>query len=119
MQTRISWWWWLVLALLLLAPGPAGRLLLDVAGGVTLLVVILPLLLGGGAWIAWQVIQRRLRTCPACGFRSLGSDVCPACGTLFVPEAAAEAASAPTGRGNPVFDASDVTVDVSATDVDR
>ena len=117
MQSRISWWWWLVLALLLVAPGPAGRLLLDVVGGLTLLAVLLPLLLGGGAWIAWQVIQRRLRTCPACGFRSLGTEVCPACGTLFVKEAdrdGANSSAAPTG---PSFDASDVTVDVSATDL--
>jgi hypothetical protein len=117
MQTRISWWWWLVLALLLLAPGPGGRLLLDVVGGLTLLAVLLPLLLGGGAWIAWQIIQRRLRTCPACGFRSLGSDVCPACGTLFVAEAETDASTGSTASSGPRFDASDVTVDVSATDL--
>lgn len=117
MQTRISWWWWLVLALLLLAPGPAGRLLLDVVGGLTLLAVLLPLVLGGGAWIAWQVLQRRLRTCPACGFRSLGSEVCPACGTLFVQEPDSDASTSSTAPGGPRFDASDVTVDVSATDL--
>jgi len=118
MQTRISWWWWLVLALLLLAPGPAGRLVLDVVGGLSLLVILLPMLLGGGAWIAWQVIQRRLRTCPACGFRSLGTDVCPACGTLFTAEPGVGQASGPTvPQSGPTFDARDVTVDVSATDL--
>lgn len=117
MQTRISWWWWLVLALLLLAPGPAGRLLLDVVGGLTLLAVLLPLVLGGGAWIAWQVIQRRLRTCPACGFRSLGQDVCPACGTLFVEQSETASAASSPGAAGPSFDASDVTVDVSVTDL--
>ncbi len=117
MQSRISWWWWLVLALLLLAPGPAGRLLLDVVGGLTLLAVVLPLVLGGGAWIAWQIIQRRLRTCPACGFRSLGADVCPACGTLFAVEPDTAGSSSSAGSTGPSFDASDVTVDVSATDV--
>ena len=117
MQTRISWWWWLVLALLLLAPGPAGRLVLDVVGGLSLLVILLPLLLGGGAWIAWQVIQRRLRTCPACGFRSLGTEVCPACGTLFTAEPGDVPAGATAAQSEPRFDARDVTVDVSATDL--
>ena len=117
MQTRISWWWWAALAMLLLAPGPAGRLLLDLVGGLTLLVALLPLLVGGGGWIAWQLIQRRLRTCPACGFRSLNSEVCPACGTLFAAETAAEPSGQSAGQGGPSFDASDVTVDVSATDL--
>lgn len=117
MQTRISWWWWLILALLLLAPGPAGRLVLDVVGGLSLLVILLPLLLGGGAWIAWQVIQRRLRTCPACGFRSLGTEVCPACGTLFTPESGDVPAGSTAAQSGPRFDARDVTVDVSATDL--
>ena len=117
MQTRISWWWWLVLALLLLAPGPAGRLVLDVVGGLSLLVILLPLLLGGGAWIAWPVIQRRLRTCPACGFRSLGTAVCPACGTLFTAEPGDVPAGSTAAQAGPRFDARDVTVDVSATDL--
>ncbi|MFM1811385.1 MAG: hypothetical protein RLZZ336_323 [Cyanobacteriota bacterium] len=117
MQNRISWWWWLVLALVLLAPGPAGRLLLDVVGGLTLLAVLLPLVLGGGAWIAWQVIQRRLRTCPACGFRSLGTEVCPACGTLLTAEADTDGPNGAAASTGPRFDASDVTVDVSATEV--
>jgi ribosomal protein L32 len=119
MQTRFSWWWWVALALLLLAPGPAGRLLLDLVGGLSLLIVLLPLLVGGGGWIAWQLIQRRLRSCPACGFRSLNSEVCPACGTLFTAETGMESAAQASARGGPSFDASDVTVDVSATDLGR
>ena len=120
MQSRISWWWWLVLALLLLAPGPAGRLLLDVVGGLTLLLVLLPVLLGGLGWLAWVLLQQRLKTCPACGFRSLGGDVCPSCGTLWVDGGSAEggAASAPSKGSEPVFDARDVTIDVQARDVD-
>jgi hypothetical protein len=119
MQSRISWWWWLVLALLLLAPGPAGRLLLDVVGGITLLVVLLPVLLGGLGWLAWVLLQQRLKTCPACGFRSLGADVCPACGTLWVDPAAADSGTGRTSAGpEPMFDARDVTIDIQAKDVD-
>ena len=114
MQGRLSWWWFVVLALLLLAPGPAGRLVLDLAGGLTVLFVVLPLVLAGAGWIGWLVLQRRLRTCEACGFRSLGSDVCPACGTLFSTNSGSDQASSP----NPSFDARDVTIDVQATDVD-
>lgn len=111
MQGRLPWWWFLVLALLLLAPGPAARVLLDVVGGFTLLMVMVPLLLGGVGWLGWVLLQRRLRTCPACGFRSIGSEVCPACGTLFAQDGPGSA-SAPS-----TFDASDVTIDVTATDV--
>lgn len=108
----------LLLALLLLAPTAAGRVLLDLVGGLTLLVVLLPLGLGGLGWIAWLVLQRRLRTCPACGFRSLGSEVCPACGTLFAESAANNAGSAPASTTIGRFDARDVTIDVQATDVE-
>ncbi|MBM5798079.1 MAG: hypothetical protein FJ060_07965 [Cyanobacteria bacterium K_Offshore_0m_m2_072] len=119
MPSRVSWWWILVLALLLLAPGPAGRLLLDVVGGVTLLLFALPLALGGAGWLAWVLLQRRMRTCPACGFRSLGTEVCPACGTVF-PTTEIDSG----GFGSPAvpqqsFDVRDVTIDVSATDVEQ
>ena len=118
MQGRLSWWWFVVLALLLLAPGPAGRLLLDVAGGLTLLVVVLPLALGGAGWIAWQVLRRRFNTCPACGFRSLGNEVCPACGTLIAVEDSQTQTTSSQAGPSPSFDARDVTIDVQATDVD-
>lgn len=119
MTRRVSWWWILVLALLLLAPGPAGRLLLDVVGGVTLLLFALPLALGGAGWLAWVLLQRRLRTCPACGFRSLGSEVCPACGTVFLADDDASGASPAASTPEQRFDVRDVTIDVSAIDVDQ
>ena len=118
MQSRFSWWWWIVLALLLLTPGPAGRLLLDVMGGLTLLVVLLPVALGGVGWLGWTLLQRRLKTCPACGFRSLGAEVCPACGTLFVDDLNAGSSSSPSSQAQASFDARDVTIDVEAKDVD-
>ena len=118
MQGRLSWWWFVLLALLLLAPGPAGRLLLDLAGGLTLLVVLLPLALGGAGWVAWQLLQRRFKTCPACGFRSLGSEVCPACGTLFAVEDSGPQGTSSQAGATTSFDARDVTIDIQATDVD-
>lgn len=119
MSMRVSWWWILVLALLLLAPGPAGRLLLDVVGGVTLLLFALPLALGGAGWLAWVLLQRRLRTCPACGFRSLGTEVCPACGTVFPSGDDGSGGFPASAAAEPSFDARDVTIDVSAIDVDQ
>lgn len=112
-------WLWIVLAVgLLLLPGSAGRLLLDVLGGITLTLLILPLLLGGAALIGWQVLKRRLRTCPACGVSSLATDVCPACGTAFH--------TGEDGRntfwseaGSQEVDASAVTINVEAIDVDE
>lgn len=117
MQGRVSWWWIVVLGLLLLAPGPAGRLLLDVVGGVTLLLFALPVALGGAGWLAWVLLQRRMRTCSSCGFRSLGADICPACGTVFISEGKAAADSQGTTAAAQQFDARDVTIDVTATDV--
>jgi uncharacterized Zn finger protein (UPF0148 family) len=85
--------------------------LLDVVGGFTLVALLVPLLLGGAGWLGWVLLQRRLRTCPACGFRSVGNEVCPACGTLFAGDGPGSAAAQTS------FDASDVTIDVTATDV--
>lgn len=81
MQRPFPGLWVLLLGLLVLAPGPAGRLLLDLLGGLTLTLLLLPLLLAGVGVIAWKVLQSRLRTCPACGLSSLGTEQCPACGT--------------------------------------
>ena len=117
LEVPLSRWWLLLIALLLLAPSPAGRVLLDVVGGITLLLVLLPLGAGVLGWIGWILIQRRMRTCPACGFRSLGSEVCPACGTVFTTESAS-GPSVGSDAENPHFDARDVTIDVKATDVD-
>ena len=110
--------WFLLLALLLLLPGPAGRLLLDLLGGLTLTLLLLPLLAGGAALIGWQVLKRRLRTCPSSGAASLGQPVCPACGTLF--EHHQPTAPSPGGvwsRDLPDIDARSVTVNVQAVDV--
>jgi len=47
---------WLVLLLLLL-PTAAGRILLDVVGGVALVLVAVPLILTGLGWIGWKLLQ--------------------------------------------------------------
>jgi hypothetical protein len=109
---RPSPWLWLLLALLLLAPTPIGRLLLDLIGGLTITLLLLPLLAGGAALIGWQLLKRRLRTCPSCGTVSLGQAVCPACGTLLEPG---------EGGGSDIssieIDPRNVTINVEATDV--
>jgi hypothetical protein len=105
MQRSNSWIWLLLVALLLLAPGPLGRFVLDLLGGITLALLLGPLLLGAAGFVAWQVIQRRLRTCPACGFTSMATDICPACGTPFGDGLDA---SAPADQ----LDVSNVTIDV-------
>jgi hypothetical protein len=62
-------------------------------------------LLGAAGFVAWQVIQRRLRTCESCGFASMEKEFCPACGNAFPsPGAAAEPGEQ--------FDVSNVTIDV-------
>ena len=111
MQRSLTWLWLLLALLLLLAPGPAGRFVLDLLGGITLLLVLLPLLLGAAGFVAWQVIQRRLRTCEACGFASMEKEVCPACGSDF----AAPTAGAESGEQ---FDVSNVTIDVQVLNED-
>ena len=81
--------------------------------------------------LAWTLLQRRLRPCPACGFRSLAteqSEQCPACGTVFelvvdgTPQAAPVSQPGKSDRfGQPMenFDARDVTIDVQATELDE
>ncbi|MDP4880798.1 MAG: hypothetical protein NWR11_01450 [Cyanobium sp. MAG_137] len=85
--------------------------MLDLLGGITMLLVLLPLLLGAAGFVAWQVIQRRLRTCEACGFASMEKEVCPACGSDF----AAPTAGAESGEQ---FDVSNVTIDVQVLNGD-
>ena len=111
MQRSRTWLWLLLALLLLLAPSPAGRFVLDLLGGITMLLVLLPLLLGAAGFVAWQVIQRRLRTCEACGFASMEKEVCPACGSDF----AAPTAGAESGEQ---FDVSNVTIDVQVLNED-
>ena len=111
MQRSRTLLWLLLALLLLLAPGPAGRFVLDLLGGITLLLVLLPLLLGDAGFVAWQVIQRRLRTCELCGFASMEKEFCPACGNAFAaPTAGAESCEQ--------FDVSNVTIDVQVLNED-
>lgn len=114
MQRPIPWLWIALAGLLLLAPGTVGRLFLDLAEGLTLLLLVLPLLLGVGGFVAWQLLQRRLRPCPACGFMSAGLAVCPACGCDL-----GETTGSGSASRTEFFDASTATVDVEAVDVDQ
>jgi hypothetical protein len=125
MERRIPWLWIGVAAALLLVPTSAGRILLDVIGGLTLTLLFLPLLLAGVGVIGWQVLRRRLRTCPTCGFTSLGSAACPACGSAFdsvdAPGSAPGATPGAFFWGSPPageIDARDVTINVDAVDVE-
>jgi len=112
MQRSNLWIWLLLAAVLLLAPGPAGRFLLDLLGGLTLVVLLLPLLLGAAGFVAWQVIQRRMRTCAACGFTSMATEQCPACGSPL-----GDGTQSPPSADQ--LDVSNVTIDVQVVDVDQ
>lgn len=119
MTRSFPWVWILLAAVLLLIPGPAGRLLLDLLGGLTLTLLLLPLLAGGAAFLGWQLLKRRLRTCPACGLASVGTPVCPACGTVFSAEDGSADSSWGDGLGTmPDVDPRNVTINVDAVDVD-
>lgn len=109
MQRPLPWFWIVLAVLLLLAPIPAGRVLLDVLGGITLTLLLLPLLLGVAGFVAWQVLQRRLRTCEVCGFASMEREQCPACGTPF---SGGTDSSTPLSSTPLDIDARDVTIDV-------
>jgi hypothetical protein len=114
MQRPLPWFWIVLALLLLLAPSPAGRVVLDVLGGLTLSLLLLPALLGVAGFVAWQVLQRRLRTCAACGFTSMGMDQCPACGSSLLD--GPEGGSTSAARGLPDIDARNVTIDVEVLD---
>ena len=119
MTRSFPWVWILLAAFLLLIPGPAGRLLIDLLGGITLTLLLRPLLAGGAALLGWQLLKRRLRTCPACGLASFGTPVCPACGTVFSADDPAEAPAWGEGLGSPgAVDPRNVTINVEAIDVD-
>ena len=112
MERKIPWVWIVMAGLLLLAPGTFGRLFLDLAEGLTLTILVLPLILGIGGFVGWQLLQRRFKPCPACGFVSSGLDTCPACG--------ASVANGSGGSGSAEFiDASTATIDVEVVDDDR
>lgn len=109
MNRTVPWGWIAFAALLLLLPGTFGRVLLDVLGGLTLLLILIPLIGGVLSFVAWQVLLRRLRTCPACGTTSFGVDLCPACGTSLV--------DAPASDASLEIDASTATITVEAESV--
>jgi hypothetical protein len=112
MERKIPWVWIVLAGLLLLAPGTFGRLFLDLAEGLTLTILVLPLILGIGGFVGWQLLQRRFKPCPACGFVSTGLDTCPACG--------ASLANGSGGSGSAEFiDASTATIDVEVVDEER
>jgi len=117
MQRPIPWLWIALIVGLLLVPGSLGRLLLQLLGGLTLALVALPLIAGGAALIGWQILKRRLRTCPACGVTSLASDNCPACGTPFLSEPMGMSGD-PLGGQSEGVEASNLTINVDAVEVD-
>lgn len=114
MSRPLPWFWIGLAALLLLLPLPAGRLLLDLLGGLTLTLLLLPLLAGAAAWIGWQVLRSRLRTCSVCGVTSLSQQRCPACGASLDH---ADAGSSAAAAAQPDLDASQVTINVEAVEV--
>jgi hypothetical protein len=109
-ERKIPWVWIALGGLLLLAPGTFGRLFLDLAEGLTLTVLLLPLIAGIGGFVAWQILQRRLKACPACGFASSGLEICPACGSSLSPDSFST---------TDTIDASTATIDVDVVDDDR
>jgi len=89
---------WFAVLLLLLLPTAAGRVLLDLVGGLALVLLAVPLLLTGLGWIGWKVLQSRMVSCPACG----------------TPMPVDSSGAAPS---DPAVPASDVTIDVTAQEV--
>lgn len=117
MQRSIPWAWLLLVGLLLLAPGPAGRFVLDLLGGLTLLLLLVPLILAASGFIGWQVLKRRLRTCPACGFTTLATITCPACGSTFDPSDGSSSAGG-FGLSSKRSEAPDTEIDASQATID-
>jgi len=115
MSRPLPWFWIALAAMLLLLPLPAGRVLLDLLGGLTLTLLLLPLLAGAAAWIGWQLLRSRLRPCPVCGVSSLAADICPACGAAMQADAGM---TGDFGASTADLDASQVTINVEAVEVD-
>ena len=103
----------IAIGLLLLLPAGAGRLLFDLAGGLLVALLMLPVLLGGLGWVGWKVLQARMQTCSACGAVGFGSNLqCSVCGT---PYSSTVESDQPNSFSIP---ASDLTIDITAQDVD-
>ena len=83
---------WLILLLLFL-PTAVGRILLDVVGGVALVLVAVPLLLTGLGWIGWKLLQMQATSASA-------------------------SASTVGGPQETTSPASEVTIDITAQNVD-
>lgn len=114
MSRPIPWFWIGLATLLLLLPTSAGRFLLDLLGGLTLTLLLLPLLAGAAAWIGWQVLRSRLRSCPSCGVASFAVEICPACGGSMQ----SEGGGGPSDPAGITFiDASQMTINVDAVEV--
>jgi hypothetical protein len=116
MSRPLPWFWIALAALLLLLPMPVGRFVLDLLGGLTLTLLLLPLLAGAAAWIGWQVLRSRLRPCPVCGVSSFATETCPACGASMQGES--DMSSAGVSASSSGFDASQVTINVEAVEVE-
>ena len=103
----------IAIGLLLLLTAGAGRMLLDLAGGLLVVLLMLPVLLGGLGWVGWKVLQARMQACPACGAVGFGSNSqCSVCGASYGSKVEADQ---PTSFSIP---ASDLTIDITAQDVD-
>jgi hypothetical protein len=118
MQRSSSPLLWVALAAsLLLIPWPAWRFLLNLLGGLTLLALLLPLLAIGAFLLAWQFIYPRLIPCPACGIKSFGNKVCPACGTDLGTGPGPQRPPHWLVDDGDAVSAAQVTIDVEAVDV--
>jgi hypothetical protein len=70
------------------------------------------LILGIAGFVGWQLLQRRLKPCPACGFVSSGLETCPACGASLAN------VSSPASSAE-FIDASTATIDVEVVEDNR
>jgi hypothetical protein len=112
MNRQIPWAWFVLISLLLLLPGPAGRFLLDLLGGLTVVLLLTPLVLVAVGWVAWQIMRRRLSTCPSCGFISLSQSTCPVCGAGIHDQPQQGSFRPSDSMDNEQVDASVMTIDV-------
>ena len=116
---RPSLWIWIALIVgMLLFPWSLGHTILQLLGGLTLAMVVLPLITGGAALVGWQILKRRLRTCPACGVTSLASGNCVACGNPFASQPPDMSGGDPFGGQTEDVEAKNITINVDAVEVE-